>query len=402
MPALSARHALPSGAARRSSAMPWLLAVPVGLAHVLLASWWPDSFGLGDSAQAPPRIEVAFVRDLQPTAPAAVPQPATRVLRALRPARAASRAGAADEDARQEPLVLDEALRAALASPASAALPEVAPAPDIAAVLQEPAATGSAAAAAAAATAASAGASGASHSALAPPSPALEWPPSTRLSYRLTGNYHGPVEGQARVEWRLAGHRYQVLLEVGIGPSFAPLVTRQIQSDGIVTSAGLEPRRYDEETQVVMRAPRRFSIALDADRVLLPGGRQVPRPVGVQDSASQFVQMTWLFTAQPARLLAGSRLELPLALARHVELWTYEVVGEVTLETPMGAIDAVHVRPLRPPRAAGTAAGADLVAEFWVAPTLQNLPVRILIRQDEQTYVDLRLERLPQQAEAKR
>ncbi|MBL8348070.1 MAG: DUF3108 domain-containing protein [Rubrivivax sp.] len=371
-----------------------MLALPVAAAHLGLASWWPDDrMGLGEGTQAPARIEVAFVRELKPVVPAAPPPVATRVLRTMRRASAASAAGAQAAAEMREPLVLDEVLREATAGSAGAVLPEIAPAPDIAAALAAPAAANAPASAATAFPV----------SPSAPPSSlAFAWPPSTRLSYRLTGNYRGPVEGQARVEWRLAGSRYQVSLEVGIGPPFAPLVTRQIQSDGIVTSAGLEPRRYDEETQVVLRAPRRFSIMLDADRVLLPNGRQVARPAGVQDSASQFVQMTWLFTTQPARLLAGSTVEVPLALARHVETWTYEVVGDSTLDTPMGAIDAVHVRPRRPPRAAGTGAGGDLVAEFWVAPTLQYLPVRILIRQDEETYVDLHLERLPQQADPQR
>ena len=60
---------------------------------------------------------------------------------------------------------------------------------------------------------------------------------------------------------------------------------------------------------------------------------------------------------------------------------------------PVGEVAAVRVRPRREPRP-----GGDLTAEIWVAPTLQNLPVRILIRQDAQTFVDLLLERLPQQA----
>jgi hypothetical protein len=35
---------------------------------------------------------------------------------------------------------------------------------------------------------------------------------------------------------------------------------------------------------------------------------------------------------------------------------------------------------------------------MWVAPSLQNLPVRIKVRQDSENWIDLALERLPQQA----
>jgi hypothetical protein len=56
--------------------------------------------------------------------------------------------------------------------------------------------------------------------------PSPEWPPSTRLSYTLTGHYRGPVQGQAQVEWLRSGTRYQVHMDLSVGPSFAPLMAR--------------------------------------------------------------------------------------------------------------------------------------------------------------------------------
>ncbi|MBL8342148.1 MAG: DUF3108 domain-containing protein [Rubrivivax sp.] len=381
----------------RSSSGPWWLLVPVGVAHLWLASMWPADHGARDreDAGAPARIEVAFVRELQPAAPAAVAAPAeprTRVLRAPRPPRPAS-AAAADALAAIEPEAPRPDLPETPASlpPLAASLPELPPLPGAQPLpALPPSAAAVAQPGAGLATAVAPPAAPASGAA------AFEWPPSTRLSYLLTGNYRGPVEGQAQVEWRLEGRRYQVALDLGIGPPVAPFVRRQLLSDGWITAAGLEPRRYDEETHIVLRPPRRLTIALEAERIVLPSGRQVPRPAGVQDSASQFVQMTWLFTMQPARLTPGQRLELPLALPRQVEPWTYEVVGAERLATPFGELEAVHVRPHRPPRA--DSPSGDLRAEFWVAPSLQYLPVRILIRQDDETYVDLMLSRLPQQA----
>jgi hypothetical protein len=105
------------------------------------------------------------------------------------------------------------------------------------------------------------------------------------------------------------------------------------------------------------------------------------------------VQLTWLFTTQPELLQTGRSVTLPLALPRQVEPWVYDVLGSETLATPAGPVDAVHVKPRREPRP-----GVDLTAEIWVAPSLQYLPVRILIRQDALTYIDLNIERLPEQA----
>jgi cell division septation protein DedD len=236
-------------------------------------------------------------------------------------------------------------------------------------------------------------ASAASAASAAAAADAFEWPPSTRLSYRLSGNYRGPVEGQASVEWLRSGTRYQVLMDLSIGPSFAPLMSRRVSSDGEVTAEGLQPQRYDEETRLVWTAPRRLNIQMDADTVRLADGSLRPRPPGLQDSASQFVQLTWLFTTQPELLQPGRSITLPLALPRQVEPWIYDVLDSETLDTPAGPVAAVHVKPRRVARP-----GVDLTAEVWVAPSLQYLPVRILIRQSADTYIDLNIERLPEQA----
>ena len=225
------------------------------------------------------------------------------------------------------------------------------------------------------------------------PAAAFEWPPSTRLTYRLTGNYRGPVEGQASVEWLRKDQRYQVFMDLSIGPSFAPLMSRRVASSGEVTAQGLRPQRYDEETKVLLRAPRRLVVEMGDQTVRLANGREAVRPPGLQDSASQFVQLTWLFTMQPELLQTGRSIDVPLALPRVVEPWTYDVLGAETLSTPAGPVSAVHVKPRREARP-----GSDMTAEIWVAPSLQYLPVRILIRQDADTWIDLNIDRLPEQA----
>lgn len=338
-----------------------LLTAAVLAAHAWLAWVWPlPRLGEGAAERPPQRIEVAFVRELAPSDPVPVaPAPTRRHARVRTPPAAA--AASAPEPAAESP------------SPAPTPEAEVQ-------IAEGPAREPPAAALPPQAAASSAG--------------AFEWPPSTRLSYTLNGNYRGPVQGQAQVEWLRQGTRYQVHMEVAIGPAFAPLMTRRVSSQGEITAQGLYPQRYDEETRVALRAPRHVTVLLDAERVHLMDGNAVARPDGVQDSASQFVQLTWLFTTQPHRLEAGRVIEMPLALPRRVAPWVYDVVGAEPLDTPAGQVQAVHVRPRMPARP-----GSHLTAELWVAPSLQYLPVRILIRQDEQTYLDLLLERLPQQAE---
>jgi hypothetical protein len=351
------------------------LVVLVSLAHWWLAQLLPPArIGDGSAERMPKRIEVAFVRELAPAA--APPAP---VVTSIKPSR--SRTKAAPKPAPAASAALDEAI----VTEATEQLPDPpvaqAPPPQTEPAAQEPPpeAVPSVASAASAASAPA----------------AFEWPPSTRLSYRLHGNYRGEVVGGAQVEWVREGSRYQVHLDVWVGSQVAPLVGRRMSSDGELGEQGLTPRRYDEETRALFRELRRRTIVFDGDRVLLPNGKQLERLAGMQDAASQFVQLTWLFTTQPQLLKVGQRIELPLALPTNVDRWSYEVVEEVSLATPFGLVPTFHLRPrreLRPNR--------ELVADAWFAPTLQYLPVRLLIRQDEATYIDMMIDRLPLQAVA--
>lgn len=210
--------------------------------------------------------------------------------------------------------------------------------------------------------------------------PGPEWPLSTRLTYVLTGNYRGPVSGQAQVEWLRKGSDYQVHLDVGIGPSFAPIATRRMSSQGLLTPEGISPRSYDEETRRIFGEPQRFNL------VFLGGVG------GPQDSVSQFVQLTWLFLTGREPLQPGHIVKLPLRLPSGPYDWQYEVMGEELLNTDMGPLAAWRLKPRQAAR------GGDLTAEVWLAPTLQYLPVRLLIRQDTDIYIDLTLKSAPLQA----
>jgi hypothetical protein len=225
----------------------------------------------------------------------------------------------------------------------------------------------------------------------APAAPPFEWPPSTRVSYVLTGQVRGEVHGHAKVDWVRDGDRYAVHLEVRVGLAVAPLMRRVMSSQGRLTPAGLAPTRYDELTDIVTRPTRTAALAFEAGRIRLADGREATAPAAVQDTASQFIQMAFRFATEPGLGEPGARLDLALALPRRVDVWGYDVIGTERLYTAFGAIDAVQVRP-RPPAGAGSDV---LTAEAWFAPRLRWLPVRIRIHQGPGIYIDLLIERLP-------
>jgi hypothetical protein len=350
-----------------------LLAAVLGL-HLAGVSWLQErlvGWGAGELAM-PARMEVAFVRELAPAAPPAVaPRPAPPPPR--RRARPAAPA---------PPPVAEAA-----STPPSETVAEVSPPHDETASAPAPAAS--------AALATEEEVAAPTVAAAASAAPPFAWPPSTRLTYALVGNYRGEVRGDARVQWVRIGSRYQVHLDVTIGPSFAPLITRRMTSDGDLGEAGLVPRRYDEVTKVAFQAPRMATVQFTPGTVTLANGTLREALPGVQDTASQFVQLTWLFTTQPERLRVGETIELPLALPRRMDRWRYDVVGQETLHTPVGALEAFHLRPQR----AGERPRSELTAEMWFAPSLQYLPVRIRIQQDADNFVDMAMDAAPRQAE---
>ena len=210
------------------------------------------------------------------------------------------------------------------------------------------------------------------------------WPADTRISYTLGGYYRGALKGTAQVLWQRQGDEYQARIEVDLGWLFSMSMTSQ----GRVTAAGLAPRAYEE----LVRGRHR-DILLSADSVTLPSGRQVPRPPGVQDTISQFIDLAHQFSTGRTTLEVGHPFQQWLARPGGVGLWTYNVPEEVSLYIPrLGSVQAFHVTPLPPDSAPG-----DITVELWFAPSLQYLPVRIRLNLgDGESYMDLMADKIEQ------
>jgi hypothetical protein len=368
----------------------------VCLLHVIVTRQVAAQLADFDAANAmPPRMQVAYVRTLELEAPkAAAPTPRPKVApAAARPRQVHRVARAASAP---EPVVAEASTPESAAASSADAAVAAASSPDAAVAA---AAAASEAASAAAALAAASSASAASDAAAlaaasassGPASGIFVWPSATRVSYDVVGNYRGPIDGKADVEWIRVGERYQVNVDVFAGPQFAPIFSRHMMSEGTVADSGLAPDRYSEETQFLMRDKRHVSVTFAPDSVELANGQKQDRMPGVQDTASQFIQFTWLFGSKPEALRVGASFEFPLALPRSLKTWTYDVVGEDTLYTPLGPLPAFHLKPRIAERKPG-----ELTVEMWFAPELRFLPVRIRIEQDAGTFVDLMISKKPE------
>lgn len=218
----------------------------------------------------------------------------------------------------------------------------------------------------------------------AAPTPSSDrWPANTRLTYKLTGNYRGEVHGAAEVQWQREGDRYEAQLNIRL----ALVLNVKLVSQGTLAPDGLRPEVYQESFLT-----RNTRVTIDAQHVRLNDGRLLAKPEGVQDTASQFVELSHRFSTGRDPLVVGGVVPLWLARPRGLDLWTYDVVALDTLETPeLGMVQAFHLkpRPIANPR-------GSTVADLWFAPSLQYLPVRVMVTLGDGNFVDLMVERIEQ------
>jgi hypothetical protein len=353
-----------------------LLAPAVVLTHLVALEWvgrQADAIS-GLSDLAPP----LYTRLLMPAAPIAVhvaaaapeARPRARIAAPSRPAASAP----------QEPAVKESV---------APAVPEAVPAepPQAAASSTQEAASVTEEPAPAAVETADAAAQPASAPASAPVVDAeaalAHWPVDSRLSYRLSGHWRGPLHGDARVQWQRVGADYQVRLEVDLGL----LGNQVLTSQGEVTPDALLPRIYEE-----LRPGKRRVARIGDEVVTLDNGSTRPRPSGVQDTASQFVELSHRFASGKATLEVGRSVAVWLARPGGVDRWVYDVVARDAIAVPrMGQVEAFHLRPrmIANPR-------GNITAEMWFAPSLQYLPVRIKVLMGDEAWLDLVVEKIEQ------
>ena len=377
---------------RRRRVAWFALILAVLLAHALLGAGVASGvIGWNTAPRSKPMV-VTFTKRVAPTAPppATAPAPAPRAQHASRAARAEPLpASAPVPDSRAELDAQAQALAADLerrqrardeAQAASVAISRAAPV----------------AAAASAASAATASASAASAPVAGPARPPFEWPPATRLTYTLTGERGVGVHiyGKSTVEWRHEGDRYQVDFNVHI----SPLIDQHMYSEGVLDADGLSPTHYDESFSFLFATPRQRKIEFGDSEVTLNNGNRVIKLPQTQDGASQFVQFVWMFYNHPDWLTPGHIVQIPLALPNNLRRWNYRVMGTERLDLAFGSIDAVHLKPILD----GPRRPNEYPFDIWTAPSLQYLPVQILVKVDEHTWALLALDDLPTQAAGER
>ena len=325
------------------------LRMPAGTLHTMA----PPMYTRLLAPQAPPPVQAPVAA---PRRPKPRPKPTARLAAAPSTPRDTTSTVAQDT-----PAPLPAASEAVAAAQPEA---QTAPTPDVAA---------SAAATPASAAASSAVASSAGDS----------WPADTRLRYQLSGTFRGgPLYGSGRVLWQRQGTRYQARVEVDV----TPFASFSMTSQGEVDASTLLPAAYEE-----LRNGKPRGLKIGEREVMLANAVIVPRPDGVQDTASQFVELSHRFATGRERLEVGRSVSFWMARPGAVDLWTYDVVEREMLATRLGEIEAFHLKP----RALASPHG-NIYMDMWFAPSLQYLPVRVRVGMGDEATVDLLVEGIDQ------
>jgi hypothetical protein len=157
-------------------------------------------------------------------------------------------------------------------------------------------------------------------------------------------------------------------------------------SQGEVDATTLQPSAYEE-----MRNGKPRTLRVGEREVMLANGTVVPRPEGVQDTASQFVELSHRFSTGRERLEVGRSVTFWMARPGAIDVWTYDIVEREMLSTKVGTVEAFHLkpRPLANPR-------GNIYMDMWFAPSLQYLPVRVRVAMGDEAVVDLLVEGIDQ------
>ena len=211
--------------------------------------------------------------------------------------------------------------------------------------------------------------------AVAPAPPALnELPSRLDLRYRLR---YGIASGEQTLVWINEGERY-TLSSVAAATGLAGVFYRgrfAQTSRGRITPTGLQPEDFWDQ-----RGNKRSRASFDAmqGQIVLVPDTGAPRHFSyqgaVQDALSLFFQFA--LTAPPS----GKQLEYRVFNGKKLRDYRYDVLGEVLLETRLGALRTLHL---------ARADSGDGRFEIWLAIDRYYLPVRM--RRSDEADSDMEL-----------
>jgi hypothetical protein len=217
----------------------------------------------------------------------------------------------------------------------------------------------------------------------------IDLPPSAQLHYTIKADHSGlSLSGEASVNWQLTGDKsnpgYTISTETRAA-IFGKIL--DAGSHGVIDSYGLAPLQYDDKPRNKNPFQARFdrnakqiSFATSDDTYPILGGEQ--------DRSSIVWQLVSIARAAPKKFVPGSTWEFFVAGRHDAEKWTFAVEERVTLTTPLGNIETVHLVKAPPPDS------KDQRLDLWLAPGKEWYPVRLKFSDADGDTVDQRIDQI--------
>ncbi len=191
----------------------------------------------------------------------------------------------------------------------------------------------------------------------------VDLPRAVRIRYAVTMGDNGFVLGRTLQEFRQDGARYAMrstATTTGLANIFKPANVVNL-SEGEIVKGRLQPREYRAERGKGKTDSARFN--WEESRVALADGRELELRAATQDMLSVFFQLALMVpTDAPV-------ISVPVVTGRKLEQYDFEVVGEASIDTPLGPRRTMHLRTRK-------SEGRDST-EVWLSLDDSRLPVKI-------------------------
>jgi hypothetical protein len=214
---------------------------------------------------------------------------------------------------------------------------------------------------------------------------AFDLPPSADLLYKIDARKKGiTLGGDAAVTWRAGKGLYSagnVARASFLGKILDNLTEGSVDAYGLAPNQFHEKRfRKDPTLAIFDRANKKLSFS--------DGNAQYPLLGGEQDRSSVQWQLAAVARAAPEKFVAGSEWKFFVAGRRDAQVWSFKVLGNEILRTPMGNMRAVHF--IKESAADTSAQHVDL----WLAPGHEWYPVKLRISEADGEFVQQTIEKI--------
>ena len=191
---------------------------------------------------------------------------------------------------------------------------------------------------------------------------------------------HGFVKGmeyhaKAEISWSIDGTEYQARQSI----SAFLLGSMEQTSQGIWSVQGLQPLEFTDRRFTKTRA-----VQFDWERgqaLFTPERPAAAIGTGAQDRLSVFLQLAAMLQAMPQLRVAGTHIDIPTLGSRSLQMWTFVVEGDETVEVPAGHLPTLRLRRQ-------SQVGEDEKALLWVNPERGYMPARIHLEEHNGDVMD--------------